>query len=759
MHGGSRSVVRASVLGLFGLVISFGGNAAADVTSVPRPDHIVVVVEENHSATNILGNPDAPYINDLARQNANFTQSFAVTHPSQPNYLALFSGTTQGVTNDNCPHSFTAPSMADQLIAAGKTFVGYSESLPSQGFTGCTSGKYAAKHSPWINFPSLPSSTNQPLTAFPTDFNNLPDVSYVIPNLDNDMHDGTVAQGDAWLQTHLGDYISWAKTHNSLFVLTFDEDDNNNGNLIPTIMVGQRVTPGTYTETINHYDMLRTIQDAFGLAPLGNSAAAHPILNVWNADGGSQLPMARFTSSCTKLRCSFDASSSTATGGATVTGYLWDFGDGNTSTQAAPIHTYAADGTYDVRLTVTDSLGSTSSATTKSVTVKALDVFAADAFGRTVGTGWGAADVGGSWTGTTGFSVAGGVGLASVPVNASRITALPVSVGDATTTFSVGVDKRVAGGTAQVQYALHRSSAGEYRLKLRYLSTGEVSVWLIKKVGSTETLLVDAGNVSGYTQTAGSRLNVKVDSVTTGGSTTLRTKVWPAGTGEPAGWMATATDSLAALQAAGEIDLSGYVPGSVTNGPLEFSFDDLNVSGQAGTHAAPVAGFTHTESGLTSTFDSSSTTTSDNATITGYAWDFGDGSNGTQASPNHKYADAGTYQVSLVVTDSRGSQSQPVSKLVTVTGTSLDVFAADAFGRTVGSGWGAADVGGSWTGTTGFSVAGGVGLASVPVNASRITALPVSVGDADDHVQCRCGQAGRRWHCAGSVRVAPVVCG
>ncbi len=255
-------------------------------------------------------------------------------------------------------------------------------------------------------------------------------------------------------------------------------------------------------------------------------------------------------------------------------------------------------------------------------------------------------------------------------------------------------------------------------------------MWLIKKVGSTETLLVDAGNVSGYTQTAGSRLNVKVDSVTTGGSTTLRTKVWPAGTGEPAGWMATATDSLAALQAAGEIDLSGYVPGSVTNGPLEFSFDDLNVSGQAGTHAAPVAGFTHTESGLTSTFDSSSTTTSDNATITGYAWDFGDGSNGTQASPNHKYADAGTYQVSLVVTDSRGSQSQPVSKLVTVTGTSLDVFAADAFGRTVGSGWGAADVGGSWTGTTGFSVAGGVGLASVPTGVTRTTALSVSVGDS-----------------------------
>ena len=77
--------------------------AVAGTTTVPRPDHVVVVVEENHSSTNILGNANAPYINSLANENANFTQSFAVTHPSQPNYLALFSGSTQGVTNDSCP--------------------------------------------------------------------------------------------------------------------------------------------------------------------------------------------------------------------------------------------------------------------------------------------------------------------------------------------------------------------------------------------------------------------------------------------------------------------------------------------------------------------------------------------------------------------------------------------------------------------------------------------------------------------------------
>ena len=440
-------------------------------------------------------------------------------------------------------------------------------------------------------------------------------------------------------------------------------------------------------------------------------------------------PTADFTHTETGRDSSFNASSSTATGGATITGYQWDFGDGIQSTQAAPIHTFPADDTYNVSLTVTDSLGSTSTATIKPVTVKALDSFAVDTFNRTVGTGWGTADVGGTWTGTTGLSVAGGVGIASTPANASRVTTLPVSVGDALTTFSVGVDKAVTGGTAQAQYALHRSSAGEYRLKLRYLSGGAVSVWLVKVVGGTETLLVDAGNVSGYTQTAGSRLNVKVDSVTTGGSTTLRTKVWPTGTSEPSAWKATTTDGQAALQAAGQIAMLTYAPSTVTNGPLGFSFDDLNVSGKAGPHAAPVADFTHTESGLRSTFDSSKTTTSDNATITDYAWTFGDGSTSTQASPFHDYANPGNFDVTLKVTDSKGSVSDVVTKSVTVAA-APPALAADNFNRTVATGWSTADVGGAWTGTTGFSVDGAAGVASVPANSSRLTALPVSVGDA-----------------------------
>jgi hypothetical protein len=255
--------------------------AATSVASVPRPDHVVIVVEENEADDEIVDSPNAPYITSLAQQNANFTQSFAETHPSQPNYLALFSGSTQGVTDDSCPHSFSTPNMGSELISAGLGFTGYAEDLPSAGYTGCGSGAYARKHSPWTNFPAVPAASNQPFTAFPTDYSKLPAVSYVIPNLNDDMHDGPVATGDAWLKNNLGGYISWAKTHNSLFILTFDEDDGGGPNQIPTIMAGQQVVPGSYSETINHYSVLRTITDAFGIAAPGAAATAAPITDVW----------------------------------------------------------------------------------------------------------------------------------------------------------------------------------------------------------------------------------------------------------------------------------------------------------------------------------------------------------------------------------------------------------------------------------------------------------------------------------------------
>ena len=91
---------------------------------------------ENHAYGEVIGSPQAPYLNRLARQGALFTDSRAITHPSEPNYLALFSGSTQGVSDDSCPHQFSAPNLGSELIAAGRTFTGYSESLPAAGSSG-----------------------------------------------------------------------------------------------------------------------------------------------------------------------------------------------------------------------------------------------------------------------------------------------------------------------------------------------------------------------------------------------------------------------------------------------------------------------------------------------------------------------------------------------------------------------------------------------------------------------------------------------
>ncbi|HEX4703530.1 MAG TPA: alkaline phosphatase family protein, partial [Pseudonocardiaceae bacterium] len=162
------------------------------VSAVPRPDHVVVVIEENHSYADVIGSAQAPYLNSLAGQGALFTASFAVAHPSEPNYLAVFSGSTQGVGDDSCPHTFTAGSLGGQLVAAGLGFAGYSEGLPSTGYTGCSAGEYARKHNPWVDFPAVPASADLPWSAFPTDFAALPTVSFVIPNLADDMHDGTI---------------------------------------------------------------------------------------------------------------------------------------------------------------------------------------------------------------------------------------------------------------------------------------------------------------------------------------------------------------------------------------------------------------------------------------------------------------------------------------------------------------------------------------------------------------------------------------
>lgn len=240
----------------------------------------MVVIFENKAEQQVLGSAAAPYLTSLAASGAQFTNSHGVGHPSQPNYLALFSGSTQGVTDDSCPQQLgDRPNLGQQLQQAGFSFGGYSEGLPTTGYTGCTdpAGTYARKHNPWVDFKNVPATSNRPFSDFPSDPSRLPTVSFVVPNLCHDMHDCDVATGDRWARDHLAPYVTWARTHDSLLVVTFDEDDGTDTNRIATFLVGPMVKTTTVSQRIDHYNVLRTIEDLYGLEPLGGARAAAPL--------------------------------------------------------------------------------------------------------------------------------------------------------------------------------------------------------------------------------------------------------------------------------------------------------------------------------------------------------------------------------------------------------------------------------------------------------------------------------------------------
>ena len=257
---------------------------ASHVKYVPKFSHVVVVMEENQAEDEVIGNSQLSYFNVLANGGADFTNSFAETHPSQPNYLALFSGSTQGVTTDDPSGPFSDSNLAEALIAKGQTYATYADALPFDGYTGSDSGEYVTKHDPASDFTNIPSSTHLTFNDFPqtaAGFANLPTVSFVIPDLLHDMHDGSPLEANNWLKLNLGAYARWATANNSLLIISWDEDDNTSVNRIPTIFYGANVKTDVYTETIDHYNVLRTIEDMYGLSHFGYSGEYGDIRDCW----------------------------------------------------------------------------------------------------------------------------------------------------------------------------------------------------------------------------------------------------------------------------------------------------------------------------------------------------------------------------------------------------------------------------------------------------------------------------------------------
>lgn len=268
-------------LALGGLVCFISCTTGAPLTP-PRYDHVVIAIEENKDASEVRG---FTYISSLAVWGTSFTQMYALVHPSQPNYLALFSGSMQGVTDDGT-YDLTAPNLYTSLLAKGLTYASYSEGLPYDGCPDATYGRYARKHNPAASFKNVPDQDIKMFSEYPTAYADLPTVSYVIPDLDNDMHDGTIATGDTWLKNNLDGYVQWARTHNSLFILTFDEPDAASAvdtTPIATIFVGQHVRQGASATHVTLYSVLKMLDEMYGLPYLGEDATAPEIPSgIWN---------------------------------------------------------------------------------------------------------------------------------------------------------------------------------------------------------------------------------------------------------------------------------------------------------------------------------------------------------------------------------------------------------------------------------------------------------------------------------------------
>jgi len=290
-ESGARAVPRLAAFALTAALLAaiapLAGSAPA--AGVPAFEHVIVVVMENKSADRALDPATCPYTAKLASTWTQFSNSYAITHPSQPNYIALWAGSTLNVTTNACPPKgspFRVENLGHALEAAGKTWRAYSEDLPGPGSQACSArGKlYTRKHAPWTHFGNLTHDNERPYGDLAADIasRKLPDLAFVVPNNCHNTHDCPLSAGDAWLDRELPALIQAVGRH-GLLVLTWDEDDHRAENQILTVFAGLIVKPGnTSARRITHYTVLRTLCDGLGIAPFGAAVAETPITDVWS---------------------------------------------------------------------------------------------------------------------------------------------------------------------------------------------------------------------------------------------------------------------------------------------------------------------------------------------------------------------------------------------------------------------------------------------------------------------------------------------
>jgi hypothetical protein len=271
-NGAALSVSLLYVLATFSLAC---GSSSTPQTPIPagqlRFSHVVLVVEENHSYSEVIGNSSLPYFNSLASQYGLATEYFSNAHPSLPNYLMLTTGLAETL-DDSFSGTISDDNVVRELVKAGKSWKAYAESLPSPGYMGGDSGLYLRHHNPFTYLSDVQSDPSQAanivdFTQFSTDLANnaLPQYSFIAPNTMDDAHDGTLAQADAWLQQNIAPLIANSAFQNSsLLIITFDEGDQSDldhgGGHVATLIISSRAKKAYQSQTTyQHQSTLRLI--------------------------------------------------------------------------------------------------------------------------------------------------------------------------------------------------------------------------------------------------------------------------------------------------------------------------------------------------------------------------------------------------------------------------------------------------------------------------------------------------------------------
>lgn len=256
--------------------------------SFPTFGHVVLLVEENHSYSDVMGNSAMPYFNSLASQYAVAAQYYANGHPSMPNYLMLTTGQIES-SSDTFTGTISDDNVVRELVKAGKTWKAYEESIPSAGYLGPDAPPYVRRHDPFSLLSDVQNDSSQaanivPFTQFAADLanNSLPQYAFIAPNINDDAHTGTLAQADSWLQSNIAPLLANSEFQSSgLLIITFDESETSDtahgGGHVPTLIIGSQVKRGYQSQTLyQHQSTLRLILAASAVNSFPGQSANAP---------------------------------------------------------------------------------------------------------------------------------------------------------------------------------------------------------------------------------------------------------------------------------------------------------------------------------------------------------------------------------------------------------------------------------------------------------------------------------------------------